>query len=86
MKVNEVAKAFGIKVKELSSISGYTRQGLHDVIENKVNRNEERFSSFINNLETTSRSILNKDIAKARVQFFIRKKTIEELKKGKIGD
>lgn len=86
MKVSEVAKAFGISVKELSSISGYSRQGLHDVIENRVNRNEERFSSFLNNLETTSRSMLNKDIAKANVQFFIRKKTIEELRKGKIGD
>lgn len=86
MKVSEVAKAFGISVKELSSISGYSRQGLYDVIEYRANRNEERFSSFLNNLETTSRSMLNKDIAKANVQFFIRKKTIEELKKGKIGD
>ena len=81
-----MAKVFGISVKELSSISGYSRQGLHDVIENRVDRNEKRFSSFLNNLEATSRSMLNKDIAKAKVQFFIRKKTIEELRKGKIGD
>ena len=86
MKVSEVAKAFGISVKELSSISGYSRQGLYDVIENRVNRNEKRFSAFMNSLETTSRSMLDRDIAKAKVQFFIRKKTIEELKKGKISD
>lgn len=49
------------------------------VIENRGNRNEKRFSAFINSLETTSRFTFNKDIAKARVQFFIRKKRrIEE--------
>lgn len=83
MKVSEVAKVFGISVKELSSISGYSRQGLYDAIENRVNRNEKRFSSFLNNLEATSRLMLNKDITKAKVQFFIRKKMIEELRKGK---
>ncbi len=86
MKVSEVEKAFGMSVKKLSSVSGYSRQGLHDVIGNRVNRNEKRFSAFLNNLETTSRSMINKDIAKAKVQFFIRKKMIEELRKGKIGD
>lgn len=80
MTVKELANIFGMSVNQLAEISGYSRQGLYDVIERKCNRNPNRFNSFIDHLNFISKSIHEQDIAEARIQLNLRTKTLEQLK------
>lgn len=81
MTVKEIANTFGMSVTKLAVISGYSRQGLYDVIEGKCNRNTDRFESFIDHLHFISMRILEQDIAEARIQLNLRTKALEQLKK-----
>lgn len=80
MTVNELAKAFGLKVNEFASISGYSRQGLYDVIENNRPINSVRFNAFIDHLQLYSNAIHEQDIAQARIEKNVRDKLIEQLR------
>lgn len=80
MTVNELAKAFGLKVIEFASISGYSRQGLYDVIENNRPVNSVRFNAFIDHLQLYSNAIHEQDIAQARIEKNVRDKLIEQLR------
>lgn len=82
MKVKEIAKLFGMNVDTLVSISGYSKQGLYDVIENKYNRDNKRFNEFIELMQFISMHIYKEDIAEAKIQYNLRKKLLEQLKSG----
>lgn len=56
MTVKEVAKAFDMSINQLAMISGYSRQGLYDVIEGNGNKNANRFNAFIDHLSFISQS------------------------------
>lgn len=79
MTVKELAKAFRMDINTLSSISGYSRQGLYDVITGK-NANKKRFNAFLDHLQFISNSFHEQDIAQARIDKNIRDKMISELK------
>ena len=83
MKVKELAKAFGMSVEQIVSISGYSKQGLYDVLERKRNINSNRFNSFLDHLQFISHSIHEQDIAEARIQLNNRAKILEQLKEQK---
>lgn len=85
MTVKEIAKSFGMSVNQLAMISGYSRQGLYDVIEGNVNRNNNRFEAFVDHLHFISASIYEQDIAEARIQLNTRTKILEQLKGQKNG-
>ena len=86
MKVKEIAKLFGMNVDTLVSISGYSKQGLYDVIKNKCNRDNKRFNEFIELMQFISMHIFAEDKAEARIQYNIREKVLEQLvKKEKVG-
>ena len=80
MTVKELAKAFGISVGQLVTISGYSKQGLYDVMAGKNNTNKNRFNAFLEHLQFVSNSIHEQDIAQARIEKNIRDKMIAELK------
>jgi len=80
MTVKELANAFGMNVNEFASISGYSRQGLYDVIENNKPVNMVRFNAFIDHLQLCSDSIHGQDIAQARIEKNVRDKLIEQLR------
>lgn len=80
MTVKEVANIFGMSVTQLAIISGYSRQGLYDVIERKNIGNTHRFEAFIDHLHYISHSIHEQDIAEARIQLNLRTKVLEQLK------
>lgn len=80
MTVKEIAKSFGLKVNELASISGYSKQGLYDVIEDRNNINIKRFNAFLDHLQFISDSIHEQDIAQARIEKNERDNLIKELK------
>ena len=82
MKVKEIAKLFGMNVDTLVSISGYSKQGLYDVIENKYNRDNKRFNEFIELMQFISMHIFAEDKAEAKIQYNLRKKLLEQLKSG----
>ena len=80
MTVKELSKAFGISVGQLVTISGYSKQGLYDVMAGKNNTNKNRFNAFLEHLQFVSNSIHEQDIAQARIEKNIRDKMIAELK------
>ncbi len=80
MTVKELANAFGLKVNEFVSISGYSKQGLYDVIENNKSINNVRFNAFLDHLQLYSDAIHSQDIAQARIEKNEREKLIRELK------
>ena len=81
MTVKELAKAFGLKVNEFAFISGYSRQGLYDVVETNKPVNSVRFNAFIDHLQLYSNDIYERDIAQARIEKKVRDKLIEQLRK-----
>lgn len=80
MTVKELAKAFSLKVNEFASISGYSRQGLYDVIENEKQINNVRFNAFLDHLQLCSDAIHEQDIAQARIEKNVRDKLIKQLR------
>ena len=80
MTVKEVAKAFDMSVNQLVMISGYTRQGLYDVIGRKGGKKVNRFNAFIDHLSIISKSKYQQDIAEAIIQANTRDKILEILK------
>ena len=80
MTVKELAKAFGISVGQLVTISGYSKQGLYDVMAGNNKSNENRFNAFLDHLQLISNGIHEHDIAQARIEKNIRDKMIAELK------
>lgn len=83
MTVKEVAKAFDMSVNELAMISGYTKQGLYNVIGGKGKKNANRFNAFIDHLSFISQSKYQQDIAEAKIQVNTRDKILEILKEQK---
>lgn len=81
MTVKELAKAFGLKVDEFASVSGYSRQGLYNVVENNKPVNSVRFNAFIDHLQLYSNVIHEQDISQARIEKNVRDKLIEQLRK-----
>lgn len=83
--VKEIANAFGMSINQLVGISGYSRQGLYNVVEQKkdINVNENRLNAFIDHLALISESIHEQDISEARIQLVKRSKLLEELRGGK---
>lgn len=80
MTVKEIAKAFNMSVNQLTMISGYSKQGLYDVIESNGNKNANRFNAFIDHLSFISQSQYQQDISEARIQVNTRDKILEILK------
>ncbi len=42
MTVRDIAKTFGVNVNQMSSISGYSRQGLYNLINGKTKINKKK--------------------------------------------
>lgn len=80
MTVKELANAFGLNVNEFAIISGYSRQGLYDVIENNKPINNVRFNAFLNHLQLLSNAINEQDIAQARIEKNMRDELIKQLR------
>lgn len=83
MTVKEVAKAFDMSVNQIAMISGYSRQGLYDVISGRGTKNANRFNAFIDHLSFISQSKYQQDIAEAKIQANTRDKILEILKEQK---
>ncbi len=82
MTVKQLANSFGLKVGEFASVSGYSKQGLYDIIENGQTKvNKVRFKSFLDHLQLLSDSIHERDIAQARIEKNERDRLIEQLRK-----
>lgn len=80
MTVKELANAFGLNVNEFAGVSGYSKQGLYDVIENNKPINDVRFNAFLNHLQLLSNAINEQDIAQARIEKNMRDKLIKQLR------
>lgn len=63
MTVSELAKRFGIKVNDLAEITGYTRQGLNNLV--KTGKKTFRSKTLINELYAYTDSQYRQDIEKA---------------------
>ena len=77
--VKKLANSFGLKVSEFATISGYSRQGLYNLIESEKIGNPNRFCAFIHHLELFSEEIYKQDLAQAEIKKNERKKFIDEL-------
>lgn len=80
MTVKELAKVFRMNVNQLSMISGYSRQGLYDLLGVETNINQKRFNSFLDHLSFISNAQYEEDIAQARIEKNEREKVLKELK------
>ena len=78
--VKKLANSFGLKVSEFATLSGYSRQGLYDLIESNKNANTIRFNAFISHIELVSEEIYQQDLAQATIEKNDRKKLINELR------
>lgn len=63
MTVSELAKRFGIKVNDLAKMTGYTRQGLNNLV--KTGKKTFRSKTLINELYAYTDSQYRQDIEKA---------------------
>lgn len=81
MQVRDLAKVFKLKVGEFVNISGYTRQGLHQVLDRENKRNKPRYNAFIAQLELINMKMYEEDLAQARIEKNNRDKAIEYLKR-----
>lgn len=81
MQVRDLAKVFKLKVGEFVIVSGYTRQGLYQVLERENKRNKPRYNAFISHLEFLNEHMYQKDVAQARIEKNERDKAIEYLKR-----
>lgn len=63
MTVSELAKRFGIKVNDLAEITGYTRQGLNNLV--KTGKKTFRSKTLINELYAYTDLQYRQDIEKA---------------------
>ena len=80
MTVKELANAFGLRVNVFASYSGYSKQGLYDVVESNKPINSVRFNAFIDHLQLYSDALCERDIAQALNNKIMREKLIEQLK------
>ena len=78
--VRKLANSFRLKVSEFSTLSGYSRQGLYDLIESKKNVNTSRFNAFISHIELVSEEIYQQNLTQAKIEKNERMKLINELK------
>lgn len=63
MTVSELAKQFGVKVNDLAEMTGYTRQGLNNLV--KTGKKTFRSKTLINELYAYTDSQYRQDIEKA---------------------
>lgn len=63
MTVSELAKQFGVKVNDLAEITGYTRQGLNNLV--KTGKKTFRSKTLINAMYAYTDSQYRRDIEKA---------------------
>lgn len=63
MTVSELAKTFGLSVNQLSEMTGYTRQGLYNLV--KTGKKTFRSKTLINELYAYTDSQYRQDIEKA---------------------
>ena len=78
--VRKLANSFGLKVSEFSTLSGYSRQGLYDLIESKKPMNTSRFNTFVSHIELVSEEIYQQDLSQAKIERNERMKLINKLK------
>ena len=81
MTLKEIAKLFGVNVRELATLMGYSHQGLYDIIhgKGKENLNQKRLYVSLQLLESKNKELHDQDIAKANMQGELRRKAIQEL-------
>ena len=79
MTVSELAKTFGLKVSQLSEMTGYTRQGLNNLV--KTGKKTFRSKTLINALYAYTDSQYRQDIEKAEQMKNERLLLITSLKK-----
>lgn len=78
--VKKLASSFGLKVSEFATLSGYSRQGLYDLIESNKNINTIRFNAFISHIELVSEEIYQQDLSQSKIERNERNKFINELR------
>lgn len=81
MQVRDLAKVFKLKVGEFVIVSGYTRQGLHQVLERENKKKKPKYNAFISHLEFLNEHMYQQDVAQARIEKNERDKAIEYLKR-----
>ncbi len=79
MTVRDIAKTFGMDVNQLSSISGYSKQGLYNLVNSKTKVNKKRFTVFLEHLRFISNSRYEQDIAQAEIKKRKREKMLREM-------
>ena len=79
MTVRDIAKTFGMDVNQLSSISGYSKQGLYNLVNSKTKVNKKRFTVFLEHLRFISNSQYGQDIAQAEIKNRKREKMLREM-------
>lgn len=79
MTVSELAKQFGVKVNDLAEMTGYTRQGLNNLV--KTGKKTFRSKTLINELYAYTDSQYRQDIEKAELTKNDRLLLITSLKK-----
>ncbi len=79
MTVRDIAKTFGMDVNQLSSISGYSKQGLYNLVNSKTKVNKKRFTVFLEHLRFISNSQYEQDIAQAEIKKRKREKMLREM-------
>ncbi len=79
MTVRDIAKTFGMDVNQLSSISGYSKQGLYNLVNGKTKVNKKRFTSFLEHLRVISNSQYEQAIAQAKIKKKKREKMLREM-------
>lgn len=78
--VKKLANSFGLKVSEFATLSGYSRQGLYDLIERNKNANTSRFNAFISHIELVGEEIYQQDLTQAKIEKNERMRLINQLR------
>lgn len=79
MQLKDMANCFHLTVNQFCTLTGYSRQGLHQLFNGKTEANKNRMAAMLSILKFSSDSLYSQDIAEAVIQKNTRERFINEI-------
>lgn len=80
MRMHEIAKVFGMNVKQFTEITGYSRQGLHQIKNGETKVVPRRWAATMKSLEDYTLAKNQEAVESAGLEFLDRTNCINELR------